>query len=401
MTISARKHIAIIGDVNAGKSMLLNMLLGQDAAVVSNVRGTTTDPVIKAAELLPYGPVVFIDTAGLNDNTRLGQARINKTHEVLKRCVMALNVTDIAKVNNDTPIKFETNYDNLPVLNIFTKCDLVKKTDLSKLKEKFADSVFVSASDKESIETLRKKIIEFLQKIESQEQSMLSIKHLLPENATVMLVAPIDTEAPKGRLILPQSQIIRECLDCGFRVFISRETELENALKSLAVKPNLVITDSKVFEHVNRIIPKDILLTSFSMYLAWQKGDFSQLVKGASKISSLKNNNKILMLEGCTHNHNHEDIGRVIIPALFKKKTGLDLKFDFYSGYDFPKNCSDYALAIQCGSCMLTRKSVQNRLALFSQINLPVTNYGIVLAHLNGILERTSEVFFNANKKSK
>ena len=383
--LSMRKHIAIFGKTNAGKSSLFNGLLKQDVSIVSSVKGTTTDPVIKAMELIPYGPVTLIDTAGLGDDTVLGSSREKKTKDILNRCDLVLWVSDINEEDSEKP-----DFGNIPVVEVFTKCDLAHKERIEHKRSVSPQGVFLWGYDEEMLTPLKNKMVEELSKQERDDETLLG--DIVPSGGMVVLVIPIDGAAPKGRLILPQVQTIRDCLDHNIRAV---STTVEGLAKTLDELENvdLVVTDSQVFGEVDPLVPKSIPLTSFSMLLANQKGKIKQLIEGTKIISALNDGDEILMLEACTHSTTHEDIGRVKIPALLKKYTGKDLKFTHLSGFDLPENLEKYKMIIQCGGCMINKKTISNRLALFQQKNIPVTNYGVVLAYLNGISERAAQIF--------
>ncbi len=383
--LSLRKHIAIFGQTNVGKSTLFNALLGQEVSIVSPVSGTTTDPVLKAAELIPYGPVTFIDTAGLGDETELGEAREKKTRDILMRTDLVLYVRD---VNSDCSCDFD--FGKVPVVNVYTKCDIADNERIEYIKQKDPKGIFISNYTPEGLAELRKKTVEELKKQTSNDETLLG--DIVPEGGIVVLVIPIDSSAPKGRIILPQVQTIRDCLDHNIRGVTTTVEMLEGTL-SMLKNIDLVVTDSQAFQKVSQIVPQDIPLTSFSMLLANQKGRIGQLIKGAEAVSLLSDGDEILMLEACTHNTTHDDIGRVKIPALLQKKTGKKLSFTHISGYDFPENIEKYKLVVQCGGCMINKKAIQNRLEIFEEKGIPVTNYGVILAELSGILKRASAVF--------
>ena len=383
-----RKHVAIFGAANAGKSTLFNKLLGQEAAIVSDVSGTTTDPVTKAMELIPYGPIALIDTAGLGDNTVLGGQRTARTLEVLKRTDLILYVMDVRSENTMRSHEIDKN---IPAVEVFTKCDIADAETLSAAQKKYPNALFIGEGADSGLSALRQKMIDELEKQERSDETLIG--NLLPKNSSLILVCPIDSEAPKGRLILPQVQLIRDCLDHNMKAYVTTEKTLSEALAELG-RADLVVTDSQAFGLVNEILPNDVMLTSFSMLLANQKGNFRQLMNGARVIETLSGDSKVLMLEGCTHNASHEDIGRVKIPKLIKKRLGgIEPKFDYYSGYNMPSDISEYDLIIQCGMCMINKKEVESRLALAREKNVPATNYGIALACLNGILDRACEIF--------
>lgn len=393
--ISSRKHVSLFGNVNAGKSSLFNAILGQDAAIVSPQPGTTTDPVVKAMELIPFGPIALVDTAGFEDISQVGKQRMKRTNDILNRTDLAIYVVDASAFDEDNHKKTVRLFKekSMPYILVFTKWNMVLEIEKSQLKSKYKDSIFVDSSNENDVSLLKRKIAQELEKLQDEDETIVG--NLLEENSTVILVVPIDSAAPKGRLILPQVQLIRDCLDHNIKCFVTKESELPEALKELK-KIDLVVTDSQIFKLVSTIVPKEIPITSFSMLLARQKGDIGLLIEGAEKIHSLENNSKILMAEACTHNHTHEDIGRVKIPALMKKYTGKELNFDYCVGYDFPDNLEEYHMVVHCGGCMLNKKAVTNRLAICKDKNIPVTNYGVLLAHLNGILPRCSEIFNKA-----
>ena len=386
-----RKHIAIYGKTNAGKSSLINRLLNQEVSLVSETKGTTTDPVSKAMELIPVGPVLFIDTAGLDDKSELGEMRVKKTLEVLKRTDIALYIMDINDLDlekyNETKLRFKKY--NIPYITVINKIDLVNEKELNKLKKEFKEAVFLSTSTGFGIEVLREELIK---KIQQEEDELPLVGDLLPYNSKVILVVPIDSEAPKGRLILPQVQCIRDCLDHGIKSYVVRDTELESALEEMK-DVDLVITDSQAFKRVDKIVPKDIKLTSFSILFARQKGELNSFVEGAKKIEELNKDSKILISESCSHNVSHEDIGRVKIPKMLNKYVGAELNYEFRVGSDFPEDIEKYDLIIHCGACMINRKTVVNRINYCKEKNISITNYGVVIAYLTGILERTLSIF--------
>lgn len=383
---SLRKHIGIFGDTNSGKSQLFNKIINQDLAVVSDKEGTTTDPVKKAMELIGFGPVVFVDTAGTNDFTELGNLRNKKTFDVLTEVDYALIICDFKKYNKVTldKIKETLSKNNTPYTIVISKEDTLNDEEKENAKKEFKDAIFVSSFDEVSIDKLKEHLILKLKK-EEEEQGLLN--GICKAGDDVVLVVPSDSEAPKGRLILPQVQTIRDCLDNNIYCHITNEENLSKLLLDLK-KVDLVITDSQAFKNVNEIVPKNIRLTSFSMLLARQKGDFKTLYEGALFIERLKNNDKILISEVCTHNTSHEDIARVKIPNLLKKVTGLNLEFEFTSGQDFPENLTDYSLIIHCGGCMITKKAMGKRLGKIKEKNIPVTNFGVALSYLTGAYER-------------
>ncbi len=386
---SNRCHIAIYGNRNSGKSSLFNKIIGQEIAIVSNVLGTTTDPVKKSMEFIPFGPVVFIDTAGLDDEGKLGKLRIKSTEKVLLQTDFAIYVHDATKVDKASYKKQLLAFKkyNIKHLEVFNKVDLLSAEELETLRKNNPSAVFVSAFNDKDVLNLKDKLIEILR--ENEEEETL-IGDLVPYNGKIVLVVPIDSEAPKGRIILPQVQVIRDALDHGIKTYVLRDTELEDGLNDLD-NIDLVITDSQAFKKVSKIV-KNTPLTSFSILLAKQKGDLKVFQEGVKKISTLKKGDKVLISESCTHNHSHEDIGRVKIPTLLNKKLGFELDYDFKMGQDFSVDL-DYDLVIHCGSCMFNRKTMLNRISLCKEKGVPITNYGMVLAYLTGILDDSVKMF--------
>ncbi len=387
--LSLRKHIAIFGDTNAGKSTLFNGILGQDVSIVSEISGTTTDPVTRAMELIPYGPVALIDTAGLGDTTQLGDARIKKTKEILARTDLVLYVKDVSSDNNT-----DFDFGSTKKINVYTKCDIAKADRIDYVKSIDPEGIFIYEHTENGLEELKKRMVSVLNTMEKEAETLLG--DIVPSGGMVVLVIPIDEAAPKGRLILPQVQTLRDCLDHNIRATVTTVETLAKTLEELPVV-DLVVTDSQAFKEVDAIVPQEIPLTSFSMLLANQKGGISQFIEGLNVITSLLDDDEILMLEACTHNTTHEDIGRVKIPNLLQKKTGKKLIFTHLSGHDFPEDVEKYKLVIQCGGCMINKRAVQSRLEVFAQKNIPVTNYGVVLAYLSGIAERATGIFKENN----
>jgi [FeFe] hydrogenase H-cluster maturation GTPase HydF len=411
MPAASRKYIVLFGETNAGKSALFNALLNQPRAIVSDIPGTTADPVLKAIELIPYGPVTLVDTAGLNDATVLGAAREQKTKRWLDTADLALYVIDPAKYNEEkyTQMAAAFRERRLPFLVVFTKQDLSRPPhEINRLKIKgvkpfdlksFGDEpslspavFYVSVFGPSSIEALRQGIITALQTETKAEPSLIA--GVVPSGGTVVLVAPIDSEAPAGRLILPQVQLLRACLDERIRVMLIRPEDISRTLADLP-HIDLVVTDSQVFPPVSAAVPAEIPLTSFSILTARQKGDFSPLYNGAQKIYTLRPGDKILLAEACTHNTSHEDIGRVKLPKALEKTAGGKLDFTFSSGKEFPDELGGYALIVHCGGCMLTRRAFLARQERAEKANVPFTNYGLALAACAKILER-SAAFFTA-----
>lgn len=408
-----RKHIAFFGNRNAGKSSLMNAILGQELSIVSEVRGTTTDPVSKAMELLPYGPVVFIDTAGLDDDDDvLGSLRVAKSLKILERTDFAVHVIDAMEASNNPEwlthevARLQSHFEkfSIPKLLVFNKVDLVMAEadghlKLKQLKEAWPGAVWVSAQTPGDIHHLKARLIEALRG-EAEDETLVG--DLVPAGGTIVLVVPIDSEAPKGRLILPQVQVIRDALDHGLKVHVVRDTELVEALSELK-SVDLVITDSQAFAAVSDMVPETIPLTSFSMVFARNKGDLRVFVSGIQAVKALEARAlsrqkesvtgsepiaRILITESCTHNHSHEDIGRVKIPAMLNKKLGGRVAIEFKAGHDLPKDLSVYDLVVHCGSCMMNRKSMLTRIRLCEEAGTPITNYGVLLAYATGILNR-------------
>ncbi|MGO5064445.1 MULTISPECIES: [FeFe] hydrogenase H-cluster maturation GTPase HydF [unclassified Clostridium] len=386
-----RIHITFIGKTNSGKSSLMNAIIGQDISIVSPIEGTTTDPVSKAMEFIPLGPVLFTDTAGLEDNTKLGKIRIEKTLNTLLRTDFAVYVMSSEDIDinlyEKTINKFKKQ--NISYITVINKIDIIEKSKIDNIKKIIEDPIFVSSNDINSILNLKDLIIKNLSKTKEDDTI---IGNLLPYNSKVIMVIPIDSEAPKGRLILPQVQLIRDCLDHSIKSYIVRDTELESALDDLK-NVDLVITDSQAFKKVNNIVPKNIKLTSFSILLANYKGNLKTFVEGTKTINTLNENSKILISESCTHNYSHEDIGRVKIPNMINSHVDKKLNYEFKMGESFPQDVDKYDLIIHCGACMVNKKSMDSKLKLCIEKNVPITNYGILISYLTGILDRSIEVF--------
>ncbi len=385
-----RVHIAFFGLRNAGKSSLVNAVTGQDLAVVSEIKGTTTDPVKKAMELLPLGPVLIIDTPGLDDEGALGELRVKRALNVLANCDVAVLVHDannnFTQAEEDLIKIFDER--KLPYIIANNKIDLIPPTSYLLPP----NSINVSALTGENINLLKEKIAALAKK-DVPEKKLIS--DLLNPGDVVVLVVPVDKAAPKGRLILPQQQTIRDILDAHCSAFICQDNELENALKKLNVRPKIVVTDSQVFEKVNKIVPENILLTSFSILFARYKGSLKILVKGAEKLAHLKDGDKILISEGCTHHRQCGDIGTEKIPAWIKIFTKAKPDFSFTSGGEFPSEdeLKNFSLVIHCGGCMLNEQEMQSRIKRAVKAGVPVVNYGIAIAHMHGILTRSLEPF--------
>lgn len=395
-----RVHIAIYGRTNAGKSSLINKITNQSISLVSETRGTTTDPVYKAMELLPIGPVVFIDTAGIDDTTELGELRVKKTKEILNKMDIALLLISTEVVLENQELNYEKEWireikkREKPFIVILNKVDLVSVEKLQEIEEKVKRELGceiskVTTSREESIQTIKNKIIEYAPKIVVEEK-LIGDKIKIGDK--ILLVAPQDIQAPKGRLILPQIQVIRDILDNGG---IPTVVTLDNLKEGLAIfqwKPDLVITDSQVFKTVDEILDKEVPLTSFSIIMARAKGDLETLYRGAKRINSLKEGDRVLIAEACTHHQLKGDIAREKLPMLLQKKAGR-LEIDNCSGKDFPEDISKYSLVIHCGSCMLNRAETISRLGECSNKEIPITNFGMAIAEINGILDRVMEIF--------
>lgn len=388
-----RVHIGIFGKRNAGKSSVINAITGQSLAIVSDVAGTTTDPVLKAMELLPLGPVVIIDTPGLDDEGELGKLRIQKSYQILNKTDIAVLVIDacVGMSPEDKGILERIREKKIPCVIVRNKIDLcpdgVSDVGMEGITEKYID---VSAYTGENIYELKELIAK---SVPAEDMTRKIVGDLLDSNDFVVLVVPIDSAAPKGRLILPQQQTIRDVLEAGAISIVARESELEETLKSLGKKPKMVITDSQVFKRVSAIVPEDIPLTSFSILFARYKGDLKAAVEGARAISQLKDGDHVLISEGCTHHRQCEDIGTVKMPRWVREHSKKELEFHFTSGTEFPDDLSKYALIIHCGGCTLNEREMKYRLKCAQDQNIPMTNYGIAIAHMNGILERCVKPF--------
>jgi len=397
---SERLHIAIFGRRNVGKSSLINAITGQEIATVSPIKGTTTDPVYKSMELLPIGPVVLIDTAGLDDSGELGELRIRKTLDVLNKADLAIVVIDATEGLSDfeRDIVDQIQKKDIPVVGAINKIDQVQvsiedvRNTESQLK---MPCIPISASNQVGIEELKKALISAAKPVKRQKKI---VADLLEPGDMVVLVVPIDESAPKGRLILPQQQVIRELLDYGMVAVVTREYALLETLRKLGQKPKLVITDSQVFKQVSKDVPRDIPLTSFSILFARYKGDLGEMLKGAYAIENLKDGDKVLVAEACTHHKQDEDIGQVKIPRWIREKTGKNISFEFARGGDFPEDLDKYALIIHCGACMLNPKAMEYRIGKAREESVPMVNYGVLIAYLQGILDRVTEIFREENK---
>ena len=391
---SERVHIGIFGKRNAGKSSLINAITGQNLAIVSEAKGTTTDPVYKAMELLPLGPVMIIDTPGIDDEGVLGSLRIQKAYQVLNKTDIALVIIDAAVGPSAEDLRLieRINTKKIPLLIVINKCETInedKKTAYQALLSN-GKLLFVSAEQKLNIFELKEAIA---QTVPADENKAQIVADLLSPSDFVVLVVPIDSAAPKGRLILPQQQTIRDILKADAAAIVVKENELTNTLQNLGKRPKLVITDSQVFKKVAAETPADILLTSFSILFARYKGNLQTAVQGVTALDSLEDGDKILIGEGCTHHRQCDDIGTVKLPRWIKEYTGKNPEFIFTSGTEFPLDLSPYKMIIHCGACMLNEREMQYRIKCAVDQNIPFTNYGITIAYINGILKRTVEPF--------
>ena len=386
-----RTHIGIFGKRNAGKSSLINAITGQNYAIVSDVLGTTTDPVLKSMELLPLGPVVIIDTPGLDDEGTLGALRIQKAYQILNKTDIAVLVIDAYSgvTKEDSEILKRIHEKEIPCVIVVNKSDICPNCNLEDLPLPDSDSaILVSSKTGEHIHELK----ELLAQQASQDTIQKSIvADLLNPLDFVVLVVPIDSAAPKGRLILPQQQTIRDILEAKASAIVVQETELAETLNSLGKKPKMVITDSQVFKKVSAVTPDDILLTSFSILFARYKGNLKTLVDGASALDSLKDGDRILISEGCTHHRQCDDIGTVKLPNWIRSYTKKEVEFEFTSGTEFPLDLSSYKMIVHCGGCMLNEREMKYRLKCAEDAKIPITNYGTCIAYINGILNRSLE----------
>ena len=391
---SMRLHIGIFGKTNVGKSSFLNKITGQDMSIVSDIAGTTTDVVEKSMELLPVGPVTFLDTAGINDNTELSAQRLEKTLKIINRTDIAVVICDFHGIDDyEKELFAKFNELQIPFMVVINKCDVEQITG-EKLSEivDYTDKILItSAKDDEKIVF---KFKDLLVKMLPDDfvNSPKIIGDLVQTGDTVILVIPVDKEAPKGRIILPQVQTIRDLLDSNCLSYVVKESELEAALNNLKTPPSLVVTDSQAFKTVSEIVPENIPLTSFSILFARLKGDLAAFEQGAQAIDSLNDGDRVLILESCTHHAIEDDIGKVKIPALLRKKTGKELIIEHYSGHDFP-DISGYSLIIHCGACMTNRREVLSRILLANAAGIPISNYGIVISYCLGILPRAISIF--------
>lgn len=382
-----RVHIGIFGRRNAGKSSVINAITGQDLAVVSDVKGTTTDPVYKAMELLPLGPVMLIDTPGIDDVGELGALRVKKARQVLNKtdvAVVVVDATEGRRREDDELIKLVRDK-NIPYIVAYNKCEL-----LGSMPKPGPDEIYISAKEKINIGELKERIAAIA---DTGESKFRIVGDLISPSDIVVLVVPIDKAAPKGRLILPQQQTIRDILESDAIAVVTKEHELRETLESLTRKPKLVITDSQVFAKAAADTPPSVPLTSFSILFARYKGLLDEAVKGAAAIDRLKDGDTVLISEGCTHHRQCDDIGTVKLPRWLRNYTGCELNFDFTSGGDFPDELSKYALIIHCGGCMLNEREVRYRTKCAVDQGVPITNYGVAIAFMQGILRRSVAMF--------
>ena len=382
-----RLHIGFFGMRNAGKSSIVNAVTGQKLSVVSDVKGTTTDPVKKTMELLPLGPVVIIDTPGLDDEGELGLLRVEKARQILEEIHIAVLVLDAQKgwSEQDKALVRQLQERKIPFVTVFNKADLI--ADRKPLGDK---ALYASAVSGEGVEELKNRLGAFAK---SRSEERYVVRDLVNAGDVVVLVIPIDEAAPKGRLIMPQQMTIRELLDAHAVAVTCQDADLKRTLESLPVKPKMVITDSQAFGRVSRDTPQDIPLTSFSILMARYKGDLETQVRGASALARLQDGDRVLVSEGCTHHRQCQDIGTVKIPGWIRAFSGAEPEFVFTSGHEFPEDLSDFALVVHCGGCMLSETAMRNRVARTVAAEVPIVNYGVAIAHMNGILKRSLQIF--------
>ena len=391
-----RVHIGFFGLRNAGKSSVVNAVTGQSLSLVSETKGTTTDPVQKAMELLPIGPVVIIDTPGIDDVGTLGEMRVKRALQVLDKTDIAILVVDAEKglqqADQELLKLFEEK--KIPHITVYNKSDLLATvTSLPEKQQEKNDAIYVSAKNGDQIYELKERIGALATAVSAKADEKRILADLIQPEDVVVLVVPIDSAAPKGRLILPQQQTIRDVLESGAISVVARETELPQTLLALGKKPALVITDSQAFKKVNADTPADVPLTSFSILFARYKGDLKEAVHGAAQLDKLQDGDTVLISEGCTHHRQCGDIGTVKLPNWIRNYTGKELSFEFTSGGEFPEDLSPYALVVHCGGCMLNEREMKVRIARAVAQNVPITNYGICIAQVHGILKRSVELF--------
>lgn len=385
--LASRIHIGFFGRRNAGKSSVVNAVTGQELAVVSDTKGTTTDPVYKSMELLPLGPVVIIDTPGYDDTGHLGELRVRKTRQVLNKTDIAVLVVDApeGKGSCEEELLQLFREKEIPYLVVYNKSDL-----LSSVPDAGEKEIYVSALEKKEIYELKEKLASL---IPAEGTGVRLVADLIHEKDFVVLVTPIDSAAPKGRMILPQQQAIRDVIDADAIAVVTKESELKDTLAGMGKKPSLVVTDSQAFGRVSKDTPGDIPLTSFSILMARYKGILDFAVPGAAAIDRLQNGDKVLVAEGCTHHRQCDDIGTVKLPRWLRGYTKKELSFDFCSGMEFPEDLSPYALVLHCGGCMLNEREVRYRMKCAKDQGVPMTNYGVAIAHIHGILKRSISMF--------
>lgn len=394
-----RLHIGFFGKRNAGKSSVMNAVTGQDLAVVSEVKGTTTDPVLKTMELLPIGPVVMIDTPGIDDEGNLGELRVKKSYQALNKTDIAVLVIDgtLGAAAEDLALLERIRGKNIPFLAVLNKADLASEAELYAAREQLAQAgidpervCLVSADKKTGIHELKERIGQL---VNTEEPRFKIVGDMLKPGDFVVLVVPIDKAAPKGRLILPQQQTIRDVLEAGAVSVVVRDTELGQTLKELGKKPRMVITDSQAFALVSRETPRDIPLTSFSILFSRYKGRLETAVRGVTALDQIRDGDKILISEGCTHHRQCDDIGTVKLPNWIRGYTGKEPVFEFTSGTEFPDDLSAYRMVVHCGGCMLNEREMKYRISCALDQGVPITNYGTLIAYMNGILKRSVEIF--------
>lgn len=379
----SRTHIGFFGKVNSGKSSIINAFANREISIVSKEEGTTTDPVYKSMEIKDLGPCLLMDTPGIGDKTTLGEKRMKRTEEVIAKTDLALLV--VSDLDTEKERELLKKFDDTPVLIVINKIDLLSKDEIKKIREDFSsyNIVEISALEKIGLDKLLQELLKFKPK---KEEKLFD--GMVKEKDLVLLVIPQDIAAPKNRLILPQVQAIRELLDRNALVSMVKLEELGDVLGLLKKNPDLIVADSSVFLEVYREIPKDVKLTSFSVLFAKLKGDIDEYLRGVETLKKLNENSKILIAESCTHAPAEEDIGRIKIPNMIRKRFGENIKVDVTSGSVFPENISDYDLIIQCGGCMLNAKNIRNRIKVAKEKSIPITNYGIVIAYFKGILDK-------------
>lgn len=386
---SERPHIAFFGMRNAGKSSLVNAVTNQQLSLVSDIKGTTTDPVQKAMEILPLGPVVIIDTPGMDDEGALGELRVQRAIRTLDKTDIAVLVIDAKKGESeaDSQLKALIKSRNIPLITVYNKSDLLAESPGISSPD---NTIYLSSKTGDGVDKLKSLLGNIIGKSDNDRHL---VSDIINPGDIVVLVTPIDESAPKGRMILPQQQVIRDVLDSGAVNVVTKESELETALFALKNPPRMVITDSQAFGIVSKIVPESVPLTSFSILFARYKGDLAEAVKGARKLDSLNDGDKILISEGCTHHRQCGDIGTVKLPNWIKKHTGKKLEFTFTSGGEFPNDLSDYSLIIHCGACMINAREMASRVQRAKTAGVPITNYGIAIAHIHGILDRSLSPF--------